>query len=280
VHEGGSRKALRARALELLQQVEIPDPQRRLEAFPHQLSGGMSQRVMIALAIACNPCLLIADEPTTALDVTVQTQVLDLLLRLHRERGMGLMLITHDLGVIAETAHRVVVMYAGQVMEICPVPEIFTRPQHPYTAALMSALPENNVGRERLQTIAGVVPGAYDRPRGCLLAPRCKYAVSRCQTERPSLNRAAHGEVRCFFPLEASVATASDLNVVTPRPLPPNFFRSNRWPSTTRCQPVSSSPRRLSARLMGSAFSWMPEKHSPWWVNPVAARRRWRAAIT
>lgn len=206
VHEGGSRKALRARALELLQQVEIPDPQRRLEAFPHQLSGGMSQRVMIALAIACNPRLLIADEPTTALDVTVQAQVLDLLLRLHRDRGMGLMLITHDLGVIAETANRVVVMYAGQVMEIGTVPEIFISPQHPYTAALMSALPENNAGRERLQTIAGVVPGAYDRPRGCLLAPRCKYAENRCQTERPALNRAAHGEVRCFFPLDASGA--------------------------------------------------------------------------
>ncbi len=218
VHEGGSRRALRARALELLQQVEIPDPLRRLGAYPHQLSGGMSQRVMIALAIACNPRLLIADEPTTALDVTVQAQVLDLLLRLHRDRGMGLMLITHDLGVIAETAQRVVVMYAGQVMEIGTVPEIFISPQHPYTAALMSALPENNVGRERLQTIAGVVPGAYDRPRGCLLAPRCKYAQSRCQTERPSLDHAAHGEVRCFFPLEANVtqdraATASESNV-------------------------------------------------------------------
>jgi dipeptide transport system ATP-binding protein len=204
VHEGGSRKALRARALELLQQVEIPDPQRRLEAYPHQLSGGMSQRVMIALAIACNPRLLIADEPTTALDVTVQAQVLDLLLRLHRDRGMGLMLITHDLGVIAETAHRVVVMYAGQVMEIARVPDIFIRPQHPYTTALMSALPENNIGRQRLQTIAGVVPGAYDRPRGCLLAPRCTYAQGRCQNERPPLTRTAQGEVRCFFPIDTA----------------------------------------------------------------------------
>ena len=208
VHEGGSRKALRARALELLKQVEIPDPQRRLEAFPHQLSGGMSQRVMIALAIACNPRLLIADEPTTALDVTVQAQVLELLLRLHRDQGMGLMLITHDLGVIAETAHRVVVMYAGQLMEIGSVPEIFSRPQHPYTAALMSALPENNVGRARIQTIAGVVPGAYDRPNGCLLAPRCKYAEARCRSERPALNKVAHGEVRCFFPLDAGAVPA------------------------------------------------------------------------
>ncbi|WP_263771303.1 ABC transporter ATP-binding protein [Propionivibrio soli] len=204
VHEHGSRKAMRARALELLQQVEIPDAPRRLAAYPHQLSGGMSQRVMIALAIACNPRLLIADEPTTALDVTVQAQVLDLLLRLHRERGMGLMLITHDLGVVAETAHRVVVMYAGQVMEIGKVPDIFVRPRHPYTTALMSALPENNIGRKRIQTIAGVVPGAYDRPRGCLLAPRCQYAQERCRTECPDLERTEGGEVRCFFPLDAA----------------------------------------------------------------------------
>ena len=117
---------------------------------------------------------------------------------------MGLMLITHDLGVIAETANRVLVMYAGQVMEIGTVPEIFTRPQHPYTAALMSALPENNIGRQRLQTIAGVVPGAYDRPRGCLLAPRCAYAQGRCQNERPPLTRTARGEVRCFFPIDTA----------------------------------------------------------------------------
>lgn len=205
VHEGGSRKALRTRALELLTQVEIPDPARRMQAYPHQLSGGMSQRVMIALAIACNPRLLIADEPTTALDVTVQAQVLELLLRLQRERGMALMLITHDLGVVAETAHRVVVMYAGQVMETGTVPSIFTRPRHPYTEALLSALPENNIGRERLQTIPGVVPGAYDRPQGCLLAPRCQYAQESCRTTRPTLASPDAGtQVRCFFPLHAS----------------------------------------------------------------------------
>ncbi|MDP5241056.1 ATP-binding cassette domain-containing protein [Uliginosibacterium sp. 31-16] len=204
VHEGGSRRALRARALELLQQVEIPDPQSRLAAYPHQLSGGMSQRVMIALAIACNPRLLIADEPTTALDVTVQAQVLDLLLRLQRERGMALMLITHDLGVVAQTAQRVVVMYAGQVMETGSVPAIFKEPQHPYTAALMSALPENNAGRERLQTIPGVVPGAFDRPVGCLLAPRCTFANARCQSEHPALEHTPAGAVRCFYPLVKS----------------------------------------------------------------------------
>ncbi len=200
VHEGGSRRALRARALELLSQVEIPDPERRLAAYPHQLSGGMSQRVMIALAIACRPRLLIADEPTTALDVTVQAQVLELLLRLQRDNGMALMLITHDLGVVAQTAQRVVVMYAGQVMETGRVPEIFSHPQHPYTSALMAALPENNAGQARLQTIPGVVPGAFDRPAGCLLAPRCSRASERCHSERPMLTGHPDATVRCHFP--------------------------------------------------------------------------------
>jgi dipeptide transport system ATP-binding protein len=201
-HEGGSKKALHARALELLKQVDIPDPERRLDAFPHQLSGGMSQRVMVAMAIACNPRLLIADEPTTALDVTVQAQILDLLLQLQKERGMALMLITHDLAVVAQTAKRVVVMYAGQVMETGTVPEIFNTPRNPYTQALLAALPEHNIGRARLQTIPGVVPGLYDRPSGCLLNPRCPYAVERCRAERPDLNAVAGGCSRCHFPLD------------------------------------------------------------------------------
>ncbi|MEN9867862.1 MAG: Dipeptide transport ATP-binding protein DppD, partial [Pseudomonadota bacterium] len=187
VHEGGDKRALRARALTLLQQVDIPDAERRLDAYPHQLSGGMSQRVMVAMAIACNPRLLIADEPTTALDVTVQAQMLELLLQLQRQRGMALMLITHDLSVVAQTAQRVVVMYAGQVLESAPVPEIFSTPQHPYTQALLAALPEHNVGQRRLQTIPGVVPGQYDRPGGCLLAPRCAYAKAICRSTRPDL---------------------------------------------------------------------------------------------
>ena len=203
-HQGGSRKALREKALALLQQVEIPDPQQRLSAYPHQLSGGMSQRVMVALAIACNPRLLIADEPTTALDVTVQAQMLDLLLSLQEQRGMALMLITHDLSVIAQTAQRVVVMYAGQVMETGAVARLFDAPQHPYTQALLAALPENNVGRARLQTIPGVVPGQYDRPSGCLLSPRCAYARARCYAERPALTGLGEAKVRCHFPLDAS----------------------------------------------------------------------------
>jgi len=202
VHQGGSKVELRTRALELLRQVNIPDPERRLDAYPHQLSGGMSQRVMVAIAIACNPRLLIADEPTTALDVTVQAQMLELLLQLQRERGMALMLITHDLSVVAQTAQRVVVMYAGQVVETGTVPEIFNAPQHPYTQALLAALPEHNIGRARLQTIPGMVPGQYDRPTGCLLGPRCAYAVARCSQERPALQGGGHVKVRCHFPLD------------------------------------------------------------------------------
>jgi dipeptide transport system ATP-binding protein len=201
LHEGGSRKALRARALELLKQVEIPDAEARLSAYPHQLSGGMSQRVMVAMAIACNPRLLIADEPTTALDVTIQAQMLALLLTLQRERGMALMLITHDLGVVAEVAQRVLVMYAGQVVETARVPDIFEAPRHPYTEALLSALPEHNIGQRRLRSMAGMVPGAFDRPSGCLLSPRCPYVQPRCRAERPTLDGDVGAQARCFYPL-------------------------------------------------------------------------------
>ena len=203
IHEGGSRAIRRSRALELLEQVGIPDPQARLKAFPHQLSGGMSQRVMIAMAIACNPKLLIADEPTTALDVTIQAQILDLLINLQRQRQMALMLITHDLALVAEAAHRVVVMYAGQVVETGPVPDIFESPRHPYTAALLESLPERSVGHQRLKTIPGVVPGQFDRPTGCLLNPRCRFATERCRSEAPQLEIAPSGrQVRCHTPLD------------------------------------------------------------------------------
>ena len=206
IHEGGSKRALRARALELLQQVEIPDAQARLDAYPHQLSGGMSQRVMVAMAIACNPRLLIADEPTTALDVTIQAQMLALLLRLQRERGMALVLITHDLGVVAEIAQRVLVMYAGQVVETAGVPELFEGPRHPYTEALLSALPEHNIGQRRLRSMGGVVPGAFDRPAGCLLSPRCAHVQPRCRAERPTLDGDMGSQARCFFPLTQGAA--------------------------------------------------------------------------
>ena len=216
LHEGGSRAARRARALELLRAVEIPDAERRLDAFPHQLSGGMSQRVMLAMAIACNPRLLIADEPTTALDVTIQAQMLALLLKLQRERGMALVLITHNMGVVAETAQRVMVMYAGQIMEERDAASLFEAPQHPYTAALLAALPERSVGDHRLATIPGVVPGLFDRPQGCLFSPRCAYATEHSRRVRPELRAWMGGQIRCHYPLgdpERERAIAADHRV-------------------------------------------------------------------
>ena len=197
-----ARRAALERAVDLLAQVGIPDPGRRLQDYPHQLSGGMNQRVMIAMAIACNPKLLIADEPTTALDVTIQAQILDLLRQLQRERGMALVLITHNMGVVAEMAQRVAVMYAGQVVEDRPARQLFDAPQHPYTAALLSALPErHDDDGGRLATIPGMVPGLYDRPRGCLFSPRCGSATVHCHKVQPGLGAIEDGRVRCHYPL-------------------------------------------------------------------------------
>ena len=201
-HQAVPRSAVRARVVEVLGQVGMPAPETRMRAFPHQLSGGLNQRAMIAMAIACNPALLIADEPTTALDVTVQKGVLDLLVGLQRDRGMGLVLITHDMGVVAETAQRVQVMYAGQVMEEQPAAALFRHPRHPYTAALLGALPERAEGKPRLSTIPGVVPGADDRPAGCLFSTRCTFRTARCDAERPALAGAFGARVRCHYPLD------------------------------------------------------------------------------
>jgi dipeptide transport system ATP-binding protein len=195
-----SRFERRARTLALLREVGIPDPERRLHAFPHQLSGGMSQRVMIAMALACAPKLLIADEPTTALDVTLQAQILDLLLALKQQNGMALVLITHDMGVVAETAQRVIVQYAGQQVETNTTRGLFENPHHPYTAALLAALPERAKHR-RLPAIPGVVPGQFDRPRGCLFAPRCEFAFAACRASAPPRAAAALGSARCWAPL-------------------------------------------------------------------------------
>ena len=203
VHEGGTARELQSRTVQLLGQVGIPAPESRLGSFPHQLSGGMNQRVMIAMAIACNPKLLIADEPTTALDVTIQAQILDLLVDLQRQRGMALVLITHDMAVVAETAHRVVVMYAGQMVEAQEVESLFAQPRHPYTAALLDALPERAIGLDRLPTIPGVVPGEYDRPGGCLFNPRCRLVAERCRTEPPPLSLIDGTAVRCHTPIGA-----------------------------------------------------------------------------
>jgi dipeptide transport system ATP-binding protein len=196
-----TRRERHQRAIEILEQVGIPAPEKRLSAFPHQLSGGMSQRIMIAMAIACNPDLLIADEPSTALDVTIQAQILDLLLSLQRDTGMGLVLITHDMGVVAETAHRVCVQYAGQKVEEQSVIPLFDNPHHPYTSALLAALPERATSR-KLPSIPGVGPGQHDRPDGCLFAPRCTYAVDLCQHTAPLPQDASLGFARCHFPLQ------------------------------------------------------------------------------
>ncbi|MBB2697650.1 UNVERIFIED_ORG: dipeptide transport system ATP-binding protein [Rhizobium esperanzae] len=201
VHMGLNRKQRRERSIELLSLVGIPAPEDRLSNFPHQMSGGMSQRVMIAMALACNPKLLIADEPTTALDVTIQAQILDLLVRLQKEQGMALVLITHDMGVVAETAERVQVQYAGQKVEEQPVKALFRDPHHPYTAALLAALPERAQVGQRLPSIAGVVPGQHGRPTGCLFAPRCGYATVECERgvvrQGPEL-----GLALCNYPLK------------------------------------------------------------------------------
>jgi dipeptide transport system ATP-binding protein len=201
-HLGMDKAAQRARTIELLQEVGIPEPERRLTAFPHQLSGGMSQRVMIAMAIACRPKLLIADEPTTALDVTIQAQILDLLLALQKETGMGLVLITHSMGVVAETAHRVVVQYAGQQVERQAVRGLFAEPHHPYTVALLDALPDRATG-DRLPAIPGVVPGQGDRPNGCLFNPRCGFATDLCRKVVPPLQPEALGMALCHYPRHA-----------------------------------------------------------------------------
>lgn len=203
LHIGLRGRALRERAIELMRIVEIPEPESRLEAYPHQLSGGMSQRVAIAMAIACEPKLLIADEPTTALDVTIQAQIMDLLVNLQKEKGMALIMITHDLAVITEVAQRVCVMYAGQAVEKGIIPEIFYQPAHPYTQALLASIPESSKGESRLRTLAGIVPGQYDRPQGCLLSPRCPYVESRCEQEKIALTPYQRRDVRCIKPLIA-----------------------------------------------------------------------------
>ncbi|MCP1421176.1 dipeptide transport system ATP-binding protein [Pseudomonas laurylsulfativorans] len=206
LHLKMSGKQARKRAIELLEKVEIPGAASRMDAYPHQLSGGMSQRVAIAMAIAGEPKLLIADEPTTALDVTIQAQIMDLLLALQKEQNMGLVLITHDLAVVAETAQRVCVMYAGQAVEVGQVPQLFDIPAHPYSEALLKAIPEHSQGAARLSTLPGIVPGRYDRPQGCLLSPRCPYVKDNCRTQRPGLDPKSNSLARCFYPLNQEVA--------------------------------------------------------------------------
>ncbi|MGZ5032755.1 MAG: ABC transporter ATP-binding protein [Usitatibacter sp.] len=202
LHRGMGRTAARARAVELLRLVHISEPARRAREYPHQMSGGMRQRVMIAMALACDPKLLIADEPTTALDVTIQAQILDLMRELQAKTGTAILLITHDLGVVAEMAQRVVVMYAGRKVEEAPVGELFARPRHPYTRGLMNSMPRLGAGhgaRERLQEIPGMVPSLREPIAGCAFAARCAYAVERCRAEVPPFEPKAPGHaVACW----------------------------------------------------------------------------------
>jgi dipeptide transport system ATP-binding protein len=200
-HMPGNSAERRLRVVELLDEVGIPEAARRAASFPHQLSGGMSQRVMIAMALACRPKLLIADEPTTALDVTIQAQILDLMNRLRKERQMGIVLITHDMGVVAETADQVIVQYAAKQVEQNSAVALFRDPHHPYTAALLAALPERAVPGALLPAIAGVVPGQKDRPMGCVFAPRCAHAIARCFVEPPRKAAPALGQALCHTPL-------------------------------------------------------------------------------
>ncbi len=206
VHQNLSRKEAAEKSIEMLRAVQIPNPEAVARQYPHQLSGGMRQRVMIAMALACKPDILIADEPTTALDVTIQAQILRLMNELQKENGTAIMFITHDLGVINEMADDVVVMYCGQVVEQAPASLIFTdcKQSHPYTEGLMFSIPRLNDDRAKLDPIPGVVPHPLDLPKGCKFAPRCKYCTKKCMEEEPVLTQVAEGQlIRCFYPEKA-----------------------------------------------------------------------------
>ena len=191
LHQKLDKKAARQKAIDMLKMVGIQSPEERVDSYPHELSGGMRQRIMIAMALSCTPKLLIADEPTTALDPTIQAQILELIRNVQKEIGMSVMYITHDLGVVAETCDRVMVMYAGKIVEKAEVAELFTSPAHPYTQGLLKAVPRLNAKRERLYTIEGMVPHFSDMPEGCSFHPRCPYAFAKCIAEKPLL-----GEIR------------------------------------------------------------------------------------
>lgn len=198
-HRAMDRKAAWRRTVELLERVRIPDASRRANEYPHRLSGGLRQRAMIAMALACEPKLLIADEPTTALDVTIQAQILDLIGELKRETGMGVLLITHDLGVVAQHAQRVAVMYAGRIVEQAPIVELFENPRRPYARGLLASIPKGGAASDRLTEIPGMVPALNAMPRGCAFQPRCPLAFERCDRERPELSPVLeHRRVACF----------------------------------------------------------------------------------
>jgi len=203
LHTDKNKEQARSHAAEMLQKVGIPDPSRVLKNYPHQLSGGMSQRVMIAMALSCDPELLIADEPTTALDVTIQAQILDLMKKLQREDQSSILLITHDLGVVAEMCSRVIVMYAGKIVEEAPVGQLFNHPTHPYTQGLIASVPKLGSGVKVLPSIPGSVPDLASMPKGCRFAPRCKYATAKCHEQEPELADMGNDQrCRCWLKQE------------------------------------------------------------------------------
>jgi peptide/nickel transport system ATP-binding protein len=206
-HRDVSRREARNQAIEMLRRVRIPAPEQRIDDYPHKLSGGMRQRAMIAMALACGPKLLIADEPTTALDVTVQAQILDLMRAMRDETGAAIMLITHDLGVIAELAQDVIVMYAGTIVERAPVGAVFADPQHPYTVGLLGSIPKLHVEQQQLTTIEGVVPNPLALPQGCRFHPRCPFAIDQCRAKEPPLAEVKPGHFSACWraPLELNV---------------------------------------------------------------------------
>ena len=199
MHQKVDKKTARQKTIDILQMVGIPSPEKRVDEYPHQLSGGMRQRVMIAMALSCHPKLLIADEPTTALDVTIQAQILELIKELRHKMGMSMILITHDLGVVAEMAERVIIMYAGEVVEETDVHRMFQRPLHPYTQGLLDSIPRLDEDKEELNVIEGVVPSPQEMPSGCRFGPRCRYCMEKCVQEAPPLMRCTDGHyIRCW----------------------------------------------------------------------------------
>jgi oligopeptide/dipeptide ABC transporter ATP-binding protein len=202
LHQGKTAAEAREMTLDMLRQVNIPSPERRIDNYPHEMSGGMKQRVMIAMALVCRPALLIADEPTTALDVTIQAQILDILRRLQEEIGMSIWFITHDLGVIAELAHQVAVMYAGKVVERADVKTLFGAPRHPYTKGLFRSLPHSAKGQKRLETISGSVPNPLDLPTGCRFHTRCPYVIEDCKRIEPGLVQVEPGHAAACLRVE------------------------------------------------------------------------------
>jgi oligopeptide/dipeptide ABC transporter ATP-binding protein len=198
LHQGLSNKEAMAKSVEMLKIVGIPSAEKRVNEYPHQLSGGMRQRVMIAMALSCNPALLIADEPTTALDVTIQAQILELMKDLKERLGTAIMLITHDLGVVAEMAENVLVMYAGKVVEYADVKTIFKNPKHPYTVGLLGSIPRLDQPKEKLYVIEGAVPNPFDMPKGCRFHPRCPYCDQICKEKEPDLVSLNNHQIRCW----------------------------------------------------------------------------------